>query len=141
MKMLLDSSVVSKLFIEEEDSDEVAEIIKLGIENDIMFISSELLHYEVGNVIWKREKQTESACELIKRVFDLNIQCYQLDQYSSSETMKLAKDNNITFYDAVLVELAKKQDAIMVTADEELLKKFKNVICVKDALKQMKKMG
>jgi len=139
MKMLLDSSVVSKLFIEEEDSNDVSEIIRLGIDDGVTFIASELMHYEVGNVILKREKQISNARELITRVFDLSIQCHVMDQHSSSEAMKLAKENNITFYDAVHVQAAMEHNATMVTADEELLQKFKITVRVEDALKQLKK--
>ena len=53
MKLVLDSSVVAKLFFEEAGSDSAIKLLELGDVMDIEFLASDLVTYEVGNTIWK----------------------------------------------------------------------------------------
>ncbi len=57
MKLVLDSSVVAKLFFEEKGSDSAIRLMEIGDEKDIEFIASDLVIHEVGNTIWKNLKR------------------------------------------------------------------------------------
>src|SRR2546429_103598 len=61
---LLDSSVIAKWFVQEEDSDKALEIRDLFIQKKHRVSTISLLRYELGNVLWKHPaKSVESVRE------------------------------------------------------------------------------
>jgi predicted nucleic acid-binding protein len=127
MKLVLDSSVVAKLFFEEEKSDSAIMLMEEGDEKDIEFISSDLIIYEVGNTIWKNlRKMKKNGISYIKLLNLLNIEYVPIDEELAIEALSLAQKKNITFYDGVHVALSKEYNATLVTEDRELLKKINN---------------
>ena len=140
MKLVLDSSVVAKLFFEEEGSDSAIRLMEIGDEKDIEFIASDLIIYEVGNTIWKNLKRTKKdGTRYIELLFLLNIEFVPLDHDLACKSQRLAQKKNITYYDAVHVALCKKNKATLVTQDRGLLKKFKTVLSIDEILKKIEK--
>lgn len=140
MKLVLDSSVVAKLFFEEEGSDSAIRLLEIGDEKDIEFIASDLVIYEVGNTIWKNLKRTKKdGTRYIKLLFLLNIEFLPLDQDLACKSQRLAQKKNITYYDGVHVAVSKKNKATLITQDRELLKKYKNTLSIDEILKRIEK--
>ena len=138
MKLVLDSSVIAKLFFKEEGSDEAIKLMELGDALDIKFLASDLVIYEVGNTIWKNlRRKTKNGGRYIKLLFLLNIDFIRVDDGLASEALKQAQNMNITYYDGVHIALSKKKQATLVTQDEELLKKFKATSSIKGILKRI----
>jgi predicted nucleic acid-binding protein len=139
MKLILDSSVVAKLFFKEEGSDEVVRLMELGDEMDIGFLASDLVIYEVGNIIWRNlKKKTKSPTTYMKLLFLLNIDYISMDDELACEALEQAQKNDITYYDGVHIALSRKNQASLVTQDKELLKKFRNALSIEGILDRIK---
>ena len=140
MNLVLDSSVIAKLFIDEKDSDSAAELLEKSSASDSAVRASTLVIYEVGNVILKHLHGKDSdGTEYMKQLFRLNIEYCSLDRTLATEAIRIAQPNNITYYDAVHVALSQRHQSALVTEDKELLKKFKNAIPIKNALERVEK--
>ncbi len=137
MKMVLDSSVLAKLFIKEESSDSAIELMEKGDIYNLEFISSDLVVYEIGNTIYKNIKgRKKDGRPYIELVFLLNIELIPIDRTLAKEAMLQSQKNNITFYDGVHVALSKLNDAILVTLDKELIRKIKTARSI-DAIMEL----
>ena len=127
MKMVLDSSVLAKLFFKEEGSDSAIELMEKGDLHDLEFISSDLVVFEIGNTIYRNLKgKKKDGRRYIELVFLLNIDLIPIDHTIAKEAMVQAQKYSITFYDGVHVALSKLNDAILVTQNKELLKKIRS---------------
>lgn len=136
--MVLDTSVLVKLFLEEELSDEVFELLIQGREANIEFKASELVMFELGNAIWKYHRERKGyGSEMMIQTFLLDIERFPLEGESAIDALKIGHNNTITFYDAVHVELAQNLGALLVTNDKELLEKFDFAIGISAALESL----
>ncbi|MEE8424045.1 MAG: type II toxin-antitoxin system VapC family toxin [Thermodesulfobacteriota bacterium] len=135
MKLTLDSSVIAKLFIDEKDTKNAVSLMEKSIEDGAELIASDLILYEVGNTIWKhiRKKKTDGQ-EYIRQLFFLNIDYLPPNQDTACQTIALAQEQDITYYDAVHVMPAKNNETPLVTEDKELLEKVDSAINIKEAL-------
>jgi len=141
MKLILDSSVIAKLFLEESGSEEALEIMENSYLKDLEIIASELIFYEVGNTIWKHlRKKKNDGTEYIKKLYLLNINYIPLSENLAAEAMKLSHMNDITYYDGVHIALAHEYKSPLVTEDKLLLNKFKMVINLQKAIKEIEKI-
>lgn len=141
MKLVLDSSVIAKLFFKEEGSDEAIKLMELGDALDIEFLASDLVIYEVGNIIWKNlKKKTKNGGRYVKLLFLLNIDFIRADDGLASEALKQAQNMNITYYDGVHIALSKKNKAMLITQDKELLKKFKTTLSIEETFERIEEI-
>jgi predicted nucleic acid-binding protein len=138
MELILDSSVIAKLFIDEDGSAEAIELVERSYIDEIELNASELIFYEVGNTIWKHlRKGKNDGRKNIDKLYLLNINYIQLTKELAQAAIKLAHDNDVTFYDAVHVSLCKKYHGFLVTEDKLLLNKFEDLINITNALKMI----
>ena len=139
MNLVLDSSVIAKLFIDEKDSDTATELFEKSSAGDITLRASTLVISEVGNTILKHLHGEDNGTEYMKQLFRLNIEYCSLDQTLATEAIRIAQSNGITYYDAVHVTFSQQYQSALVTEDKELLRKFRNVIPMKEALERIEK--
>src|SRR6266487_2021323 len=77
---LLDSSVIAKWFVQEEDSDKALEIRDLFIQKKHRVSTISLLRYELGNVLWKHPaKRIESVREDFESLSEMAIPTLDID--------------------------------------------------------------
>ncbi|MCI4457487.1 MAG: type II toxin-antitoxin system VapC family toxin [Desulfurococcaceae archaeon] len=85
----------------------------------------DLTKYEIGNVIWKEFKKNkikdllvvlQMFKEILSEINELSIN-KDLD-----EVEKISIENNMTFYDASYIYIARKHRLKIVTEDKDLLK-------------------
>ena len=139
MKLILDSSVVAKLFFDEAQSDSAVKLMELGDEKNIEFLASDLVIYEVGNTIWKNlRKKKKDGNQYINLLFLLNIEYVPIDEDLAEKAIRLAQKNNITYYDSVHIALSQKCNATFITQDKELLAKFKTARSIDNILDKIK---
>ena len=138
MRIFLDSSVISKLFIEEKGSEDAMRFMKLGGTKGIEIKAAELSIYEVGNAI-KRNlgKKSKDTSEFMMQLFLLNIDFIPLDSDLASRAMEVAVKRGVTYYDAVHIASCQEDGGILVTEDKLLLKKFDMVMNIEETLKIM----
>ena len=95
---------------------------------------SSLTEYEVGNVLWKENKQkklknpTRIAAIFSEALGPLR----KIAMDSLSNVLAVAIERNLTFYDASYAYLAEKENLRLVTQDIDLLKKCKTAITIKE---------
>jgi predicted nucleic acid-binding protein len=93
-------------------------------------VISELTPYEVGNVLWRENKQGKlKNPQKVATIFSeamAPLKKIKLD--SIAETLAIAIMRNLTFYDASYAYIAESQNLKLVTQDADLLKKCKQAI-------------
>ena len=141
MKLILDSSVIAKLFLEETGSDEALKIMESSYIKDLEIIASDLIFYEVGNTIWKHlRKKKKEGNEYMNKLYLLNIDYITLNENLAVEAMKLAQKHDITYYDGVHIALSQEYKTHLVTEDKLLINKFKMAINLKKAIEEIEKI-
>lgn len=124
--IVLDSSFLVKLVLEENDSAKARELARLWSATGDTLITLDIALPEALNAIWKHclkigdltRSEALRATEDLLRVWKL------LNIYSSrelaEEAFKLALEENITVYDALYIQLARSTRGSLATFDEKL---------------------
>ena len=100
------------------------------------FVISKLTEYEIGNVLWKENKQKKlKDPEKVALLFADAIRGLErADIKSVADVLVLAIDRNLTFYDASYCFIAETEHFRLITQDEKLRKKTKGAIGISDIL-------
>ena len=131
MKVVVDASVVVKWFNVEEYGDKAVELKNAHVRGIVKVIAPVHLIYEVGNSIWKnRQLNVEDASNAIVLLLELNLELVSPSHKSIKRTMEIAREMEMTFYDASYVQLAEENKLTLITADEKQLEKSKDMIDV-----------
>ena len=111
-----------------------ASSIFLAVKNKKLTIlknakSSQLVRYELGNVVWKeiylhKTMDLKTGLEFLKTLMNV-VDKIELTEPDYVETLKTAHKYGITFYDAIYVQLAIENSDTLVTED----KKLRNKVC------------
>jgi len=122
---VLDASVVLKWFVAENDSDKAVwlrEEYYLG-ERDI--IVPDLLLFEVSNALrYNSGFKVGEIKESIQTLFDMGIEIVTPTYSLLERTISMARNFDITCYDATYLALAEALEFKFITADEKLYKKI-----------------
>ncbi|MBI4753648.1 type II toxin-antitoxin system VapC family toxin [Candidatus Desantisbacteria bacterium] len=132
--IVLDTSVIIKWFIEEENTPLAVEFQDVHIKGKEKIVVPELLFYEVVNVLATKTTlaQTE-AKEAIDFLFGLELETHSLGFEEFILSLKFSYQYKVTVYDAAYLALAKMLGCKFVTADKkffEKVKELKNVECL-----------
>jgi predicted nucleic acid-binding protein len=95
---------------------------------------SSLTAYELGNVLWKesQKKKLKDPARVAEIFYEAIRGLQKIEIDSISGVLAIAMGRNLTFYDASYAYLAERENLLLVTQDEDLLKKCKAAITVKD---------
>lgn len=121
-KYVVDSSFVLAFLLPDEFNKEVDDLFKKYSDGKVSFISTNLLNYEVGNslksaVLQKRVGES-TANELFTSFLLLKILLYEPNQLL---TFQNSVKNNLSYYDASYVQLAKQKKSKLLTLDKRLM--------------------
>ena len=99
----------------------------------------DLTIYEVGNVIWKEYRRSKIGdltivANFFQEIFDV-ISILKFDA-NMREVLELATNENLTFYDASYLHMARKHGAKLVTEDRDL-QRFPESIDVEQLLNEL----
>ncbi len=124
---VLDSSVIAKWFVQEEDSEKAVEIRDLFIREKIRLSTLSLARYELGNTLWKHPSKTENNVrEDFTALSEMALPTHDIDDTGVlTWAFHIARNLRINFYDASFVAWAEASKATFVTADEPLYRKVK----------------
>ncbi|NAS88981.1 PIN domain nuclease [ANME-1 cluster archaeon AG-394-G21] len=122
MKLVLDANVIAKWFIEEENTDKAIKIRDNFVAGKLAILEPSLLIYELGNVFWKHPvKSPEDVENDFKALFEIGLEfCTVREPVFLKNVFEHGRKFGITFYDAVYVTLAEKEDCKLITADAKL---------------------
>jgi predicted nucleic acid-binding protein len=132
MSLLLDSSILVKLVVNEKGSEDARETVKKHLREGYQLHTVDLALPEALNALWKHviihtdlsEKQAEHVIEDLQSIW------MGLNVVSSHEVthraFQIAVDNRLTVYDSLFIAAAKCQSAKLFTADVKLFKASEN---------------
>lgn len=126
---VVDSSVILKWMLShKEDWLDQADLLLRRFEaGKIKLVTPVLAKYEVANAIRFKSYSNKEKLDFIRRFSEIPLKYYQVSSDQIAETMILANDHGITFYDAVFMELAQRLKAALITANRKHQKAFPGV--------------
>lgn len=135
---VIDSSVVVKwVLAENEDWRDQAKLLLERLKNgEVVLTAPVLAKYEVANAIRHKSISDLEKIDCLEQIYGVPVKYYSLSEKQAVTALVLASDLEITFYDAVFIELAKRLGIGLVTANPKHQKKFGGVKVV--ALKDYK---
>ena len=78
-----------------------------------------LLVYEVANALrYKPDLSVEDVCTAVQSLYDLDLGFVRVDAGLSRHAVLLAKQYNVTVYDAIFLACAEQIAGALITADE-----------------------
>lgn len=121
-RIVVDSSVVVKLFLDEEYSNNAYALRDSLISKEIRVAVPSILPYEILNALryskdYNEEELEQSAESIIGYGFDT----FNMNTTFAKNTIRIAKKYDVTVYDASYVALALMIGAKFYTADEKLI--------------------
>lgn len=111
----------------ENNLDQANQILKDAEADKVELISTELAKYEIGNALRYKDMELPQAKTALGTIYALPVDFISLSEDSAKETIAIAKENNITYYDAAFVSLAKEKNAILITANPKHQRPFPGV--------------
>ena len=145
-KYVIDTSVIAKLFIEDEEDRQIAiDIFLKAHQKKILLFAPTLMLYELSNVLVKEQLsivEIQSHLLTVKEQIDLGIlQIISPDFDGLEQASKLAVTDTegqgyISLYDATFHSLAISKNAVFVTGDKrhylKTKKRFGSVILLEN---------
>ena len=129
MRIVIDASVAAKWFNIEEYSEEAAKLKDLHVAGIIKLVAPIHLIYEVGNSIWKNKQINDiDASNAVSYLLELEILLTPPDRKSIKRIMEIARNRNISFYDACYIELAERYKIPLISADKKQIEASKDII-------------
>lgn len=124
LRCVLDASVGIKLFVEEEFSDKVHSLFaKLADDPQAEIHVPDLFYIECANILLKYtvryKRPIEDSLADLKDLKSLSLQVTSTSELIE-DALQLAKQKNLTAYDACYAVLAQKLELPLVTADKPL---------------------
>ena len=118
--MVIDASVAIAWLLEDENEPDA--IALLSALNEHEAIVPQLWHLETRNALLRAERRRRITYDqLAERLGYLRTLPIHTDQQPDYEAaMQFARNHNLTFYDAIYLELAKRRDARLATLDSAL---------------------
>ncbi len=135
MLLVIDSSVLLKLFLKEEDTDieKVERLYGLILTGEIKVYCPCLLILEMMNVLSKSKRLDKTFLLKVGRSLKkMAIVFESLDMENWQDLVSLINKYNLTAYDGSYLWLATKKKCKLLTADKELLKVKEHCISLKD---------
>ena len=121
---VLDTSVILKWFVDEEDSVQALRIRDEFYNGNREIIVPDLLLFEVSNALRYNPSFTvEEIKEAMRTIFDVGIEIITPTYSLLASAIELAKKLDVTCYDAVYLALAADLDFDFITADEKFYRK------------------
>lgn len=116
-KLIIDSSVGVKWLNsqDEEYLDQADKILQDCEKKKVALYAPELAKYEIGNAIRYKGLDESFAKVCISTLYSLPITFVPLEEKDALDALVIAQKENITYYDAVFVNLALKIGAVLVT--------------------------
>jgi len=122
-KYVIDASFFLSHLLPDEERSDTEDIFDKYVQGEILFVSSNLLKFEVVNAIWVASKRKRIEVSLAKKLVRL-FKNYEIKiiQVDINKIFDISIKNNITVYDASYVYLSKTTNYELLTLDKKLKK-------------------
>lgn len=139
-KVVLDSCVFNKLFLEENDREQAIELIKELTKQNYQVIVPSLFLYEVLTIASVSNFSTQLVYKLINQYQEANLELIELDSLCILKAIEISetghkKSGFPSFYDASYHALAILNNCLFITADNRHISKtaqFGHIVLLKD---------
>ena len=139
-KIVIDSCIFAKIFLDEEDSDKAVSFLEKVINQGTEIILPFLYSYEVLSTVIKNKGNSAEAFDILQSYEESVISLYKTDERLLQKTEEILQNGHIKsgfpyFYDSVYHALAIINDCDFVTADKahyEKTKKLGNIKLLSD---------
>lgn len=130
---LLDSSVLVKWFLAEDDSATARHIQTRFLAGDYRLAYADLTLYEVANaLLYSQQFQPQEIAQATTALSLIGMQNLTHDSAALRRSVELAAELGIAIYDAYLVALAEINSMHFVSADRRLLRRLLHLPFVQD---------
>lgn len=114
VKLVVDASILSAFFLDEDDGQKVQQLI----ESDAIFYAPSFWRFEVSNAIWKRKEIPVDIAEgIIIGVWEFTVY-EELPAKWAKETFHISRKYNLPFYDSSYIAMAKQLNIPLWTLDK-----------------------
>lgn len=124
-QVVLDTSVVAKLFLEEEGSEMALKIKDDHVSNKIEILLPSLTRYELINILKYKKFDKEEIKEALEVIRDYGFLMIEPTDSITNKIAEICVDYDISAYDATYVALAQHVTSTLYTADKKLIKSVK----------------
>ncbi len=139
--VVIDSSVFSKLFLDESDSDLAVEFFTALVERGIKMVAPTLFLYEIFNVAHHYHLPPSEIFGLLEKYRLSNLTLINPSEKHLAKAGEICKVGHVkngfpSFYDAIFHAIACLEKGILVTADKkytEKTKSFKHICMLSEA--------
>ncbi len=123
---VLDTSVIVKWFRQGEVlADHALALRTAYLEGEIAIAVPALLAYELANVLrYKGDLTTALVEEAVQSLFDMALNWVPPSVAVMRRAVTIAREYEVTVYDAAFIAVAESLGAVFVTADERLAQKL-----------------
>ena len=129
---VLDTSVVYKWYVEEEDTAKAIFLRDDFANRGIDTVIPDLLFHELANVLrYNPRMERKEVEDIIENLSELGLEVVMTAPTLTKEALKIAYDYQITVYDALYVALAQNLKFEFITADRKLYEKTRRLQFVK----------
>ena len=127
-KIVLDSCVFNKIFLEEDDKNQAIDLIKELTKQKYMVLAPKLFLYEVLTIASANNFPTKDIFELIIQYQKVNLELVDLDDMSVLKAIEICESGNKksgfpSFYDSSYHALAITNNCILITSDKRHISK------------------
>ncbi|HIH50428.1 TPA: type II toxin-antitoxin system VapC family toxin, partial [Candidatus Micrarchaeota archaeon] len=130
-QVVLDTSVIAKLFLKEEGSGTATAFKDSYIKGKIDIVMPSLVKYELMNVLKYKGFTKREIIEALEVIRDYGFLILELEDAVINRTAEISVDYDISAYDATFIAFAQDVGAMLYTADRKLLAKVRQVKFVK----------
>lgn len=127
MRIILDTSVVLKWFVDEEGSDTAREYLQDFLAGKYQILLPTLLYYELGNACLQNSIPADEIGKIMILLQKLAFEVEDIGYAAFRKIYQNASEYNLSFYDASYVTLMQKYDCALITADKKLFGKLKGL--------------
>ena len=128
---VVDTSIVFKWYRQPGDEEYVPQAVSIlehHLHGNFEIHVPDLLFYELGNILrFKETLVSKDALTILRETFALALQIHTVDSLLAEEAFRLAREYDITFYDASFVALSYLLQASFITADKKLFTKIQTL--------------
>lgn len=119
-KIVIDTSVAVKWFVEEKNSEEALKLLKDHHDGQIEIIAPEIICLELVNALFfGADYKGEILEKALSAFYDLNLSLVLLSKSFIQGARKYMEEYNIAIYDALFIFLAKKEKTLLITCDKK----------------------
>ena len=118
---IIDASVGVKLVSQEELSAEADALLLQHIEGNMSVVIPTLFYYEVGNALRYKNAPQQLINRAFQDLMQFQFHTQHLDHKLLTNTLNIALQFNLTFYDAAYLALADAHNGFCITCDKKML--------------------